>query len=53
MGSQKVATLFEGDAEAGRINVARFNASNLASGLYFYTLRSAGKVGTKRMLLMK
>jgi hypothetical protein len=50
---QEVATLFEGDAEAGRINVARFNSSNLASGLYFYTLRSAGKVGTKRMLLLK
>jgi hypothetical protein len=50
---QEVATLFEGDAEADKINVARFNASNLPSGLYFYTLRSAGKVETKRMLLMK
>jgi hypothetical protein len=50
---QRVATLFEGNAEGGRINVARFNASNLPSGFYFYTLRAAGKVETKRMLLIK
>jgi hypothetical protein len=50
---QEVATLFEGNAEAGRINTARFNASNLPSGLYFYTLRSAGQTETKRMLLTK
>jgi hypothetical protein len=50
---QEVTTLFEGNAEAGRINTARFNASNLPSGLYFYTLTSAGKAETKRMLLTK
>jgi hypothetical protein len=50
---QEVATLFDGNAEAGRINTARFNASNLPSGLYFYTLSSAGKVESKRMLLLK
>ena len=50
---QEVATLFEGNAEAGRINTARFNASNLPSGLYFYTLKSAGQTETKRMLLTK
>jgi hypothetical protein len=50
---QEVASLFEGNAEAGKIQTARFNASNLPSGIYFYTLRSAGKVETKRMLLMK
>ena len=50
---QEVTTLFEGNAEAGKIQTARFNASNLPSGMYFYTLRSAGKVETKRMLLMK
>jgi len=50
---QEVATLFEGNAETGRINTALFNASNLPSGLYFYTLRSAGKIETKRMILMK
>ena len=50
---QEVASLFEGNAEAGKINTARFNASNLPSGMYFYMLRSAGKVESKRMLLMK
>jgi hypothetical protein len=50
---QVVATLYEGNAESGKINAARFDASNLPSGLYFYTLRSAGKADTKRMLLLK
>jgi hypothetical protein len=60
---QEVATLFEGNAEAGRIYTVRFsatggsafggNASNLPSGLYFYTLTSAEKIETKRMILMK
>jgi hypothetical protein len=50
---QQVATLFDGNAEAGRINSTRFDATNLPSGLYFYTLKSAGASETKRMLLMK
>jgi hypothetical protein len=50
---QQVATLFEGNAEAGKINAARFDATSLPSGLYFYTLRNAAKTETKRMLLVK
>jgi hypothetical protein len=50
---QKVATAFAGNAEAGTINTARFDATNLPSGTYFYTLRSGGKVDTKRMILMR
>jgi hypothetical protein len=50
---QEVATLFEANAEAGKINTARFDASRLPSGVYFYTLKSAGKVETKQMVLMK
>jgi hypothetical protein len=50
---QEVATLFQGNAKAGRVNTARFNATNLPSGLYLYTLRCAGQSDTKRMLLMK
>jgi hypothetical protein len=50
---QEVATLFEGNAEAGKIYTTQFNASNLPSAMYFYTLKSAGKTETKRMLLMK
>jgi hypothetical protein len=50
---QAVATLYEGNADAGKVYTTRFNASNIPSGLYFYTLRSAGKIETKRMILMK
>jgi len=50
---QEVTTLFDGNAEAGRINMARFDASNLPSGLYFYTLKGLGASETKRMLLTK
>jgi hypothetical protein len=50
---QEVATSFEGFSDAGRINTVRFDASNLPSGVYFYTLKSAAKTETKRMILMK
>lgn len=50
---QEVATLFDGNAEAGTITTARFDASNMPSGMYFYTLTYSGKSETKRMILMK
>jgi hypothetical protein len=50
---QEVATLFDSNAEVGKINIARFNASNLPSGLYFYTLKGVDASETKRMLLTK
>jgi hypothetical protein len=50
---QEVATAFAGNAEAEKINKACSDATNLPSGIYYYTLRSAGKVETKRMMLMK
>jgi hypothetical protein len=50
---QEVAIAFEGIVEAEQINTARFDATSLPSGVYFYTLRSGGKVDTKRMLLMR
>ena len=50
---QEVETLFEGNADAGRIYTAQFNGSSLASGIYFYTLRTAGRVETRRMILIK
>jgi hypothetical protein len=50
---QEVATVFAGNAEPEAISTARFDATNLPSGVYFYTLRSAGKVDTKRMVLMR
>lgn len=50
---QEVATLFHGNAETGKIYYSHFDASNFASGVYFYTLRSTGKAETKRMIVMK
>jgi hypothetical protein len=50
---QEVATLFNADAEAGRMYRAQFDGANLPSGVYWYSLKSAGRIGTKRMLLLK
>jgi len=48
----EVATLENGDRSAGTHTVV-FDASRLASGVYFYTLRTAGSSQTKRMVLMR
>jgi hypothetical protein len=50
---QEVATLFDDIAEAGEYYKVRLNASNLASGAYFYRLESGKKSDLKRMLLLK
>jgi hypothetical protein len=49
----RVATLFNGKAEAGRIYNAEFNAAGLASGIYFYRLETPLKSEVRKMLLMK
>lgn len=50
---QEVATLHDGIVQANRIYSTEFNALGLPSGVYFYQLRSAGKIETRRMTLMK
>jgi hypothetical protein len=60
---QEVATLFDGEAEVGKVYTVSFppargnsfggDTTSPASGTYFYVLRSAGKSETKRMLLLK
>ena len=50
---QEVATLFEGDAETGKIYTALFDASDLASGMYFYRLLAGESVETKRLTVLK
>ncbi|MBA4252031.1 MAG: hypothetical protein C0442_09970 [Chlorobiaceae bacterium] len=47
-----VATLIDGFHKAGSFDV-EFNASNLASGIYFYSLQSDNFSSTKKMMLMK
>ena len=49
---QKVATLVNGTVKAGQHNV-NFNASNIASGVYFYRLEANNKVSVKKMMLLK
>ena len=50
---REVKTLINGFVEAGYHSVS-FNASNLSSGAYFYSIKYAGKnTITKKMLLTK
>lgn len=50
---QSVATLFDGVAEAGAGYDVRFDATSLASGVYFYRLRSGMSSESKSLLLLK
>jgi hypothetical protein len=49
---QEVATIVDGFKAAQTYNV-KFDASNLSTGVYFYTLRSGDQSITKKMLLLK
>jgi len=48
----EVASLVDEEKDRGVYTVT-FNASALASGIYFYTLRAEGFIQTKKMLLLK
>jgi hypothetical protein len=50
---QEVVTLFDGNATAGEYHQAVFDASRLASGIYFSRLEFAGKTQIRKMLLVK
>ena len=49
---QQVTTLVNEDQSPG-FHDFRFDASNLASGVYFYRLQAGGVVQTKRLLLLR
>ena len=49
---QEIATLLNGMQAAGT-HVLRFNASSLASGIYFYRIESGSFRAVKKMVLMK
>ncbi len=49
---KEVATLVNGMQDAGA-KIAKFDASQLPSGMYFYTLRTQNFSATKKMLLVK
>ena len=50
---QKVATLFDGEMQTGILYRVPFNASKLASGVYFYQLKTHNAMQIKKMILMK
>jgi hypothetical protein len=50
---QEVATLFDGEMQAGILHRIPFNASRLSSGIYFYRLEAKGNVQVKKLVLMK
>jgi len=50
---QEVATLFNGEAQSGIFNQVQFNASGVASGMYFSRLEQKGKVQIVKMTLIK
>ncbi|MGB2958360.1 MAG: T9SS type A sorting domain-containing protein, partial [Bacteroidota bacterium] len=49
---EEVATLVEGIEEAG-FRSALFDAGNLASGVYFYRLRVADFIETRKLMVLK
>jgi len=49
---RRVATLVNENEQKGAHQVT-FNASGLASGIYFYRLQAGNKVFVKKMLVMK
>ena len=52
LSGEKVALLFNGTVPAGNHRVT-WDASSLASGVYFYRLQAGDFVETKKMLLIK
>jgi len=50
---QEVAELYNGIAQAGKIIQTHFDASRLASGIYFSRLEADGKSLVKRMMFVK
>ena len=49
---REIATLVNENKQTGSYNV-NFDASSLASGIYFYTLKAGDFVSTKKMILLK
>ena len=49
---REISRLVEGNLSAG-LHAARFNASSMASGVYFYRIRADGADQTKKLLILK
>jgi hypothetical protein len=49
---QQVAQLVNGDIDAGNHEI-QFNATNLASGVYFYRIQAGSYVETRKLCLIR
>ncbi len=50
---QKIQTLFDGEVTKGNPFTVDFDGTNIAAGVYFYTLRTGQNVEVKKMALIK
>jgi len=50
---REVATLLNGELDAGKVHQVKFDASRLSSGMYFYRLEAGENLLIKKMILMK
>jgi hypothetical protein len=50
---ENVLTLFNGNVIAGQVYNVIFNGDKLASGIYFYQLKTSEKTEAKKMILMR
>ncbi|MEK7670568.1 MAG: T9SS type A sorting domain-containing protein, partial [Bacteroidota bacterium] len=50
---QEVARLFDGEAQAGRVQQVKFDASRLPSGLYIAKLGAGKQQMLRKMMLIK
>ena len=49
----KVATIFNGIADGGKIYESVFNAKNYSSGIYFYQIQAGEFTQVRKMMLLK
>jgi hypothetical protein len=49
----EVATLFNGNAEAGKLYNVKFDATKLSTGMYMYKLQNGNSVEVKKLTLVK
>lgn len=50
---QRLETLFDGNARAGQVYTVLFDATGLASGVYFYRLQTPDHSETRKLVLLK
>ncbi len=50
---QEIALLFNEAVDAGKVYEITFDAANLTSGVYFYSLTQGSRVETKKMILLR